>query len=81
MELKNIVKLIFKLSEVEGEDLPLKHLLSAFNIEVPRELKPYEDLPPRIALSLIYKIEGMRNLLREVSSELIKEKCTIKHCH
>ncbi|MDH5815707.1 MAG: hypothetical protein QE164_02805 [Candidatus Nezhaarchaeota archaeon] len=76
MELREIVKLIFKLSEVEGEDLSLKSLLSMLGLEVPKELRPYEDLPPRIALSLIYRTKEMRTLLRDVSSELINEKYT-----
>lgn len=74
MGLKEIVKLILKLSDMEGEDVSLKLLCSIFSIEVPRELKPYEDLPPRIALSLAYRSKDMKTLLREASSELIKEK-------
>lgn len=74
LELKEAIKLILKLSDVEGEDLPLKLLCSMFSLEVPEELKTYEELPPRIALSLAYRSEGMRALLRNVSSELIKEK-------
>lgn len=73
MRLKETLKLILKLSSLEGEDLSLKLLCSMFNIEIPKELKPYEDLPPRIALSLAYRSEDMKSLLKEVSSELIKE--------
>lgn len=73
MSLKEIMKLILRLSSLEGEDLSLKLLCSMFNIKVPSELKPYEDLPPRIALSLAYRSKEVRTLLKEVSSELIEE--------
>lgn len=74
MELKEIMKLILKLSDVEGEDVPLKLLCSMFGLKVPREMEAYEDLPPRIAFSLAYRDKEMKTLLKEVSLELIKEK-------
>jgi hypothetical protein len=65
---------LFELCELEGEDLALKSLCSAFGIEVPRELRELKDLPPRIALAIAYMNCDLRPLLREAASEVLREK-------
>ena len=74
MALRDVIKALLELCELEGEDLALKSLCSAFGIEVPRELKGLEDLPPRVALAIAYTDRGLRPLLREVASEVLREK-------
>ena len=78
MTLRHAIRALFELCEVEGEDLTLKSLCSAFGIEVPRELKELEDLPPRIALAIAYTNYDLRPLLREAAFEFLVEKKTCK---
>ena len=74
MALRDAIKALLELTELEGEDVALKSLCSAFGIEVPRELKGLEDLPPRVALAIAYADRELRPLLREAASEVLREK-------
>jgi len=74
LALHDAIKALLELCELEGEDVALKSLCSAFGIEVPRELEGLEDLPPRVALAIAYADRKLRQLLKEVASEVLREK-------
>jgi len=74
LDLRDAIRVLFKLCELEGEDVVLKSLCSAFGVEVPQELRELKDLPPRIALAIAYRDRNLRPLLREVASEFLREK-------
>lgn len=74
MALRDAIKVLLKLCELEGEDVTLKSLCSAFGVEVPRELEGLEGLPPRVALAIAYTDRELRPLLREVACEVLGEK-------
>lgn len=74
MTLRETIRALFELCELEGEDVTLESLCSAFGVEIPQELRGLEDLPPRVALAIAYTNHNLRSLLREVASEIMREK-------
>jgi len=73
LNLRDVVKVLLELAEMEGEDVTLKALCSALNVDVPLELRGLEDLPPRVAFAIAYTDRELRPLLKEVASELLRE--------
>jgi len=65
---------LFRLAEVEGEDLTLNKLYKLFNLQVPLELKELEDLPPRLALTLIHEDPRLRGVVRKAAKAYLREK-------
>ncbi|RLF04421.1 MAG: hypothetical protein DRJ60_07125 [Thermoprotei archaeon] len=74
LKIKEEIKVILEISELEGEDITLRRLCSMFNVEMPFKLREYGDLPPRIALAIAYLDRELRELLKEASQDFIREK-------
>jgi len=74
LSLEDKILLIFEIAELEGEDVTLEKLCSAFNVDVPSELKEYANLPPRIALALAYARSEFKDVIKRAAKRFMRDK-------